>query len=345
MNEYCHGGDIYSRDIKYDFSANINPLGMPGSAKRALVSGIDRLEAYPDNECRELVSAIADFENVDEKFVLCGSGAADLIYRIVNALRPRKALLTAPAFSEYEKALRNIGCEVNYEFLDEENGFELTENVLEKIPDKDIFFLCTPNNPVGNTVDPELLGMITKRCCECGTALVSDECFMDFVEKNSKLSAKNYLASGVIVLKAFTKIFAMAGLRLGYLLCSNELAICKIRSAGSCWSVSTAAQIAGIAALSEKGYIEKTREYVDTQRRFLAEELKKFGFILYPSEANFILLKSNTDLEALLLEHKIAVRNCEDYNGLEKGFFRIAIRTRRENDILIKTIGRILKNG
>lgn len=345
MNEYTHGGDIYSREIEYDFSANINPLGMPEASVKALISNVSAFEVYPDIYCKKLVKAISKFEGVSEKYILCSNGAADLIYRIAYALSPKNALLTAPSFSEYAIALKNVGCKIQYETLYEENNFELTDSVLEKISENDIFFLCSPSNPIGNTVKPELLDKIVKRCTECGTRLVIDECFMDFVNDNEKLMSKKYLEKDVIILKAFTKIFAMAGLRLGYILCREKRVIDKVRESGSCWSVSAAAQIAGIAALSEKGYIEKTKKYIQTERIYLTGELKKLGFKVFPSKANFIFFKSKFDIETPLLERKIAVRSCKNYIGLNKDFFRIAVRKHEENELLINTIERILQNG
>lgn len=344
MDKYYHGGDIYSREIMYDFSASINPLGMPESSVNALMSDISKLEAYPDPECGELINAVAEYENTKKEYILCGNGASDLICRIVNSLKPKKALLTAPSFSEYARALKNIGCEIKYETLYEENGFAITESALKKISDADIFFLCSPNNPVGNTVAPELLYEIVKKCSETGTQLIIDECFMDFVIDNEKLSAKKYIDSGVIILKAFTKIFAMAGLRLGYIICGDRLILDKISSSGCCWSVSAAAQIAGAAAVCQSGYIKETMEYVKAERDFLIDEIEKFGFKIFPPEANFIFFKSQYDIEEKLLERKIAIRNCENYKGLQKGFFRIAVRTHKENVKLISEIERILQN-
>lgn len=345
MGNYGHGGDIYSRDIKYDFSANINPLGMPENAVSALISGISKLEAYPDTECAELTKAIAFYENVKKEYILCGNGASDLIYRLVYALRPKRALLIAPAFSEYARALESVGCEIEYELLLEKNGFELTDSVLRRIPNADIFFVCSPNNPIGNTVKPELRKKIAEKCTLSGTRLVADECFIDFVCGAEKLTAKNHLSSGVIVLKAFTKIFAMAGLRLGYIICEDPNVIARVKSIGQCWSVSSAAQIAGIAALSQKGYIEETKRFVAKEREYLSESLKKLGFKVFQSETNFIFFssESNTDIKSLLLSEKIAIRDCENYYGLGNGFFRIAVRTHSENLFLINTLERIMQ--
>ena len=339
-----HGGDIYTRDIEYDFSANINPLGMPQSVKTAIVGSIDAYEKYPDVNCTELKNAIAELENIDARNIVCGSGAADLIYKIVQVTAPKKALIIAPTFSEYEKALRSFGCEIEYFYLEEKNDFELSENIADRISGMDLMFLCNPNNPVGNIVNHALLQFIIDKCVANKTVIVVDECFMDFVEDSRKYSVKaDY--DNVIILKAFTKIYAMPGLRLGYLICKDESLCEKIENIGQCWSVSTVAQTAGAAALAEKKYIEKTVSYVKKERDFLTANLKKFGFKVYPSKANFIFFRTNFPIDKMLLNEKIAVRNCGNYVNLNENFFRIAVRTHKENEILINTLERILNNG
>ncbi len=345
MDRYIHGGDIYSRNIKLDFSSNINPLGMPDAALKALTSNIGMLEVYPDVNCTELVECISGFENVDPKNIFCSNGAADIIYRIVHAFHPKKALLTAPSFSEYAHALEMVGCKIEYEMLSEENDFELTECVLDKINSADIFFLGNPNNPDGKTVKPELLKRICKKCSEKNVLLIIDECFMDFVKGNEYKTAKIYLDSGVIVLKAFTKFYAMAGLRLGYVICSDVDIIRKIKETGPCWSVSSAAQLAGKAVFSDLDYYEKTRKYVWNERDYLSSSLEKLRFRVFSSEANFILFKSEYELEKELEKVKIAVRNCENYIGLNGNFFRTAVKKHEQNEMLINALERIVANG
>ena len=338
-----HGGDIYTRNIEYDFSANINPLGMPKSVKTAIFKNINACEKYPDVNCTKLKKAIAEFENVETQNIVCGNGAADLIYKIVWAAAPKKALIIAPTFSEYEKALRSFGCEIKYFNLDKKNDFELSEKILDKISDIDLMFVCNPNNPVGNIVNPDLMSQIIGKCTEYNIRIVVDECFLNFVENSQKYRVRAD-CSDVIVLKAFTKIFAMAGLRLGYLICKDESFCNKIENIGQCWSVSTVAQIAGIAALSEKNHIEKTIEYVKNERNFLTENMKNLGLKIYPSTANFIFFKTDFPIEKSLLKEKIAVRNCGNYINLNENFYRIAVRTHKENEILISTLERILNN-
>ena len=337
-----HGGDIYSKDIKYDFSANINPLGMPERVKKVICENIRLFERYPDCKCTSLKRAIADKENVSEKNIVCGNGASDLIYRIVRTICPKKALLIAPTFSEYEKALIQNNCNIEYYYLSEKYNFIIKEDILDKLVEKDIIFICQPNNPIGNVTDGKLLKKIAYKCREKNIILVVDESFLDFVPEYWQYELKAF-GDYVIILKAFTKIYAMAGLRLGYLICMNKNLCEIIEDCGQCWSVSVPAQISGEVALKESAYIEKTVNYVSSERNYLTENLKDLGFKIYPSESNFLMIKTNIPLDDMLLKEKIAIRNCDNYVGLGKGYFRIAVRTHEENEILIKALERIIK--
>lgn len=344
MVKSCHGGDIYSRNIKYDFSANINPFGMPLGVKNALIKHIKDFERYPDVNCTKLKNELAEHENVDAENIACGSGAADLIYRIVQTLKPKMAILPAPTFSEYEKALFSVGCEVDYYLLDKKDDFKLNDGILERLCGIDILFLCNPNNPVGNVIDRDLMEQIVNKCKDNSIYLVIDECFMDFVRDSEAYNVKAD-ENNIIVLKAFTKIYAMAGLRLGYMICCDTALIERIQNCGQCWNVSVPAQIAGIAALKEEGYIEKTIMLVSEERRYLTDALKKFGFKVYPSKANYIFFKCSLPLYRMLLNEQIAIRSCDNYVGLGDGYFRIAIRTHVENEMLINAIERSIENG
>ncbi len=153
MTEFIHGGDIYSLQKEYageilDFSANINPLGMPQGVKQAAIRALEDCAHYPDPACRRLSKALGEHEQVLPEQVICGNGAADLIFRIVLAKRPRKAVLTAPSFAEYQAALALMDCTVEYEYLEAEKDFLLTVSFLERLGgDVDLVFLCNPNNP------------------------------------------------------------------------------------------------------------------------------------------------------------------------------------------------------
>lgn len=340
-----HGGNVYRYKNYLDFSANINPLGMPESVRNAVVESADLCEIYPDPFCTELVGKISDYEKISPSCIVCGNGADDLIYRIVSALRPEKAVLCVPCFSEYAKALKENNCRITEYFLSEKNGFDIMSDFIDYLNhDTDIVFLCSPNNPTGKTVNIDLLENIAEKCLQNDIVLVCDECFMDFVCDGKNKSSRNFLNSKMIILKAFTKIYAMAGLRLGYAVFGSEELAEKVRSSGQYWSVSVPAQRSGIVALDESDYLLTTVEFIKKEREFLTTELSEMGLKVFESEANFIFFENNLPLDRLLEKEKILIRNCNNYSGLKNGFFRIAVKTHQENIIFVSALRRIL-NG
>lgn len=343
VNPTVHGGDIYSRRVEHDFSANINPLGMPESVKKAIVQSIRSFEHYPDVNCTRLREAIAAHDGFDTEKIVCGNGAADLIYRAVQVLSPKRALVAVPTFSEYERALLSFGCEAVHYNTRKEDNFSLREDFIDSIEGCQMVFVCNPNNPVGNLVKPELLRKIIEKCAMCGASLLIDECFMDFTGE-SPLSS-NDLTGNVMLLRAFTKIYAMAGLRLGYMLCSRSETAVKIKSCGQCWSVSVPAQVAGAAALNERDYVNFTVELIVEERSFLTQALKESGFEVFDSSANFILFRCGMPLGELLMSEGFAIRDCRNYPGLSEGYYRIAVRGHSENQLLVEAIKRCVKNG
>ena len=239
--ELVHGGDWagyraeFGRDA-LDFSANVSPLGLPAGVAAAITAALPMADRYPDPLCRALRTKLAAAEGVDAAQILCGNGAADLIYRLALALRPRRALLPAPTFAEYAAALETVDCDVQRFLLREENDFAVTDGFVDAIDDStDAVFLCQPNNPTGQVTPLVMVQKLLRRCADCGAVLVVDECFLDFLAARDALTAKTVLrdAPNLIILKAFTKLYAMAGVRLGYALCSDTALLDKMRAAGS----------------------------------------------------------------------------------------------------------------
>ena len=343
-----HGGDVYSARQKMkqeplDFSANINPMGMPPGAVRAAADALQQCTQYPDPLCRELRAALAAYEGIPAEQIVCGNGAADLIFRIVAATHPQRALLLEPTFAEYEQALRSMDCSIAYFPLQESEGFVLPEAFLQQLtPEINLLFLCNPNNPTGRTVPPALLREIWKRCEEAGILLVVDECFNEFLEHPEQNTLKGVLKTGAnaVILKAFTKSFAMPGLRLGYGLCGNKSLAERIFFCGQPWGVSIPAQAAGIAALQEQGYLERMRRLIQTERRWLSENLARLGLCVFPSEANYILFRTETEipLRERMEQHSVLIRACGNYRGLDDRYYRIAVRGHGENERLIAAL-------
>lgn len=338
-----HGGNIYKYKNYLDFSANINPLGMPESVKNAVIESADFCDVYPDPLCTGLVGKISEYEKT--KHIVCGNGADDLIYRIISAVRPENAVICSPSFTEYRKALEENNCKITEYILSEKNGFDVTADFADCLDfNTDIVFLCSPNNPTGKTININLLENIAGKCLEKNIILVCDECFMGFVTDGKNKSLRNFLNDNIIILKAFTKIYAMAGLRLGYAVFGSEELAEKVRRNGQYWSVSVPAQRGGISALDEKDYLLTTVEFVRKEREFLMSELSGMGLKVFEPEANFIFFRCSLPLDVLLEREKILIRNCSNYSGLEDGFFRIAVRTHEENIIFVSAVRRVL-NG
>jgi len=333
-----HGGDVYFRDIVLDLSSNINPSGMPEEVVQAIRDAADDCQRYPDAYCRELRHSISEAEGVPEDHIICGNGAAELIYAYAYSLpKDRPALIVSPTFSDYREALGSAGVQAEHWFLREEDGFRLTEDFLKtEFSAYSAVFICTPNNPTGIAVDPGLL----RRIAESGARLFCDMCFLDLTEDPERYGIPQLIESyrNVTVLRAFTKSYAMAGVRLGYAMTSDSAMLEEMSSRTQCWNVSSIAQKAGVAALRCGGWLRDSVRLITAERERLAEQIAGMGVEVWPGEANYLLLKTEKDLYGSMLKHRILVRDCSNYPGLGKGFYRIAVRDPSENDMFLDAL-------
>ena len=340
-----HGGDHYAEQVRLDFSANVNPYGTPEGVIRAVQEQLGEIWRYPDPYCRTLVAKIAAFEGVPSEMILCGSGAAELIYAFCDAAKPCRAAELAPTFSEYSLGLRRVGCVPDRYVLQEENDFapdgELIPFLEKKKPDA--VFLCQPNNPTGRLMENSLVEQVLLYCRKNNCLLFMDECFLDLTDEGESLKPFLKDFPQLFILKAFTKSYGMAGIRLGYCMSSNGNLLEKMSAAVQPWNVSNLAQAAGAAALEEREFLIKTRELIRTERPWLAAQLTDLGFRVCPSAANFILFRGPRDLHLELKKRGIAVRNCDNYAGLGAGWYRIAVRQHHENEDLIRTVRRCME--
>ena len=334
-----HGGNIDRKQNLLDFSANINPLGMPDAVRSAIIQAASDCVHYPDPYCTALTGKLSEYENIPASQIVCGNGAADLICRIAYAFRPRHALIPVPTFSEYAFALHETGCQVTEYPLDDAQNYTLHEDFLSGICNRiDLVFLCTPNNPTGQLIYPGFLHQIAEKCRRYDILLVCDECFLRFCTDAERYSLRPYSNENVIILNAFTKLYAIPGLRLGYALCGAEHNAQKLRQTSQFWSVSVPAQAAGIAALEETDWIPETVRYVSAERAFLSVALRKAGLYVYDGAANFLLLRAPADFADRMEQHQILVRRCADFRGLTDEHFRIAVRAHDENLALISAL-------
>lgn len=341
MNKYEHGGDCYRNQIDYDFSVSINPLGIPKAGYLAFCESAMYLERYPDDKGEALCLALAGKEGIWPENILLGNGSAELIYALCHYLRPGKALAPAPCFGEYERAVQAAGGVMAYDPLKESGGFCLDEDFLSAIgKETDLVFLCNPGNPSGSLIQGGLIEKVAEKCEQEGIWLCLDECFLPFLPKERELTMLGKLQkySHLIVLRAFTKIYGMPGLRLGYACSGNGKLLEGIKASMQPWNTSVPAQMAGLAILkADSSYLSKTKEMLEKERAYLTKELSDgLAEKVYPSEANFILFKSRKGLQELLLKEKILIRDCSNFENLSEGYYRIGIRTHEENQELIR---------
>ena len=329
-----HGGDVYGAEVAFDFSSNVNPLGTPPNVLAAISHAALHVRQYPDPYCRALTAAIAAHEAVPEDFILCGAGAAELIYACCDALRPKKAMELAPTFLEYSAAASHFGAEVvcvplrSPEFLPDS---KILDKLQEKAPD--VLFLCTPNNPTGQTISRTLLQSVLDVALAQGTRVLLDECFLDLLARYENL----------LILKAFTKSYALAGLRVGYCLTGDTRLLSQMAACSQPWNVSLPAQEAAVAALQNPDWVQRARALVSEQREYLTRALQSLKLTVCPSRANYLLFCAPVGLDEALRREKIAIRNCGNYPGLCPGWYRVAVRLAKENEALVEAIRRAME--
>jgi len=337
-----------------DFSANINPLGFPQWLRPMVSATVADLVHYPDPGAGAMTEAICKRYAANEQEVLCGNGTAEIISLLPLAAGFSNALIPVPTYVDYAHACTAASMGVHWLALSEADGFALDFDALSgrlssaPFHGKALVFICRPNNPTGNTPDAGAIRTLARDFP--ASLFVIDEAFGDFVENFDSLAVNR--PENVIVLLSLTKIFALPGLRMGAALANPSIAgaVSRIQP---CWSVNTLAQAAAARALKDHDFIGKTRAYVARQRRSLTRKLGDIpGFHVYPGDADFLLVKTGrTDMDArrlasaLLDREGIAIRVCDNYQGLDHRFFRVAVRTKEENDRLVSAITRVRDNG
>lgn len=339
-----HGGDIYTNKVKIDFSVNVNPLGIPKSVEDALHKAVYHCHEYPDINAIALKNALAKNLAIDKDYLLLGNGASEIFMAIAHTIKAKKILLPIPSFYGYQYVANAMESQIEYALLKEENGFLPGEDFFDKLKeDIDLIFLANPNNPTGLRLDKKYLIKILDICKEKNIFLVLDECFIPFCQKDQSLLSEIEKYKNLLIVGAFTKIYSIPGVRLGFLVTSNMDLNKKISSHLPEWNLSVFAQEAGLACTKESAFIEKTASYVKKEREFLSEKLEDMGITSYPGEGNFILIYSEKPLYDLLLERGILIRDCQNFKGLSNGYYRIAVKSREENKILLRELGECLE--
>ena len=344
VQQNIHGGDIYRNQVSLDFSVNINPFGMPQRVREALEAAVAWCERYPDIRSEALRDAIAGAKGIAPADIVCGNGASELFPAILRAVHAKKVLLPVPSFYGYEYAAKAADSHIKYAYLSEETAFCPGKELLQALTaDIDLLFLANPNNPTGQLLGREYLLELLEHCRQQGIIVVLDECFIEFCETDTEqprsLLGKIDQYENLLLVRAFTKSFAMPGVRLGYLVCSNEGLREKIRRQLPEWNLSVFAQRAGIVCAEQaEQYLQDTVEYVKTERAYLREGLEALGIRVVSGEADFLLLYTTQPIYDRLLAKGILIRNCENFRGLGEGYYRIAVKKQEENEVLLREL-------
>jgi aminotransferase class I and II len=382
-----HGGNIYKvfreKNIKeiLDYSSNINPYGIPESLKSRIIENLEILERYPDPDYVELREKLANLNNVNLSDIILGNGATEIIFLFMKVINPKKILIVSPTFGEYERAVKAVGTsrnsidlscsddnknienkeiEIEYFELKESDDFKLNignlKNQLEK--KYDLLIICNPNNPTGKFLKLAQTEEILKECNKYDTKLFIDEAFIEFLADGMKESIINTEENkkNLFVTRAFTKFFAIPGLRLGYGMYFDKELEQKISEKKEPWSVNNIAELAGLTVLDDTEYIEKTLKWITKEKIYMYEKLNEIsGIKVYETEVNFITGKIDEKLfsEGLnvkilrekMLEQGILIRDASNFKFLDERFFRLAIKDRASNDRVIEVLKGIFQTN
>lgn len=347
-----HGGELYDKNIRQDFSVSLNPYPCPPAVREALLAAAEEAERYPDYYQTAFREAVCRAENrlcaltLTPDNVLGGNGASELLAAIVRLTAPKKALLVVPGFSGYEYAVRMV------------EGCEIVRSGIEDLPahihaDTDLLILGNPNNPTGRGLDPELLPEILAKCRETGCRVIADECFFRLsdaaLSTQSIRSAKKYIGEfpELFVVDAFTKLFSIPGVRIGYVL-SQEKNIRRLRDVLPEWNMSVFAQRAGTVCAEilcrDASFLRESLSLIRKEREYLTGKLRDCGIRVMESECNFLLLDCTQapdhgkELGEALLGQGILIRDCSSFDTLGKGYYRIAVKDHGANELLVKAI-------
>lgn len=381
-----HGGNIYKvfreKNIKeiLDYSSNINPYGIPESLKKRITENLEVLERYPDPDYVELRQKLANLNKVNLSDIILGNGATEIIFLFMKVINPKKILIVSPTFGEYERAVKateisgdtvslsssngdnknieNKKIEIEYFELKESDDFKLNiGNLKNELENKyDLLIICNPNNPTGKFLKLAQTEEILKECNKYNTKLFIDEAFIEFLADRMKESIINTEENkkNLFVTRAFTKFFAIPGLRLGYGMYFDKELEQKISEKKEPWSVNNIAEMAGLTVLDDTEYIEKTLKWIVEEKIYMYEKLNEIsGIKSYETEVNFItgkidekLFSEGLNVKVLrekMLEQGILIRDASNFKFLDERFFRLAIKDRESNKRVIEVLREIFR--
>lgn len=353
-----HGGDLAAAAERFaisaaefcDFSTNINPLGPPEGLLEELKKHMEKdLLQYPTPHARELRRGLCSFLKVDKGRILLGNGANELIHLFFLWKKPKRVIIPSPSFAEYERAARLAGARVERLPLSLENPSRNFQLPAAGLSPGDVLVFCNPNNPTGISYPREFLERMLEEASAREATVLLDESFFLFTGKPLRDSFAYSDYSHLWTVISLTKLWALPGLRLGYMV-GPEQEVGLLTKNGDPWRVNALAQRAGLYCLAQEDYLSRSLELIRCERDFLQEELRQLEkFKVYNGEANFLLLRgeregfSSEELCEELASRALLLRDASNYPGLDGRYFRIAVKTRRENEKLLKELQEVLQ--
>ena len=347
-----HGGDIYSNKVNIDFSVSLNPFvrDILGNAFDDMLSeaaerAFKRAGAYPDPKFEGLRDTLAKAEGVNADEIVPGNGASEVLLSAIRSLDPKNVLLPVPCFTGYEHILKGIrDCKINRFYLKE--PFDIDEDLVSFISgskdDIDLMILTDPGNPTGKNIDENILEELLKVSTEKGIKIILDESFYYLSKKGAqkKENRVRKLISGygdLIIIRSFTKLFALPGIRMGYAIADKVLAD-KIKDHQPEWNLSVLHEeiMNRLCGLATEDYINRSYRLISRERDRFYEELKRKYEKVCRSDSVYITFKAQNDLYQKMLENGILIRDLSDVSGLGQGYYRVAVRKEKEQGIFLR---------
>lgn len=338
----AHGGNAPGGGC-VDFSASLNPLGPPPQAIRAYHEATAKISKYPSPYPRQLEARIAAWLGVEPDTVIAGNGSTQLIYLVARVLHPRSAFVVIPTFSEIANALFAAGSKPFPILTRAEDNFRFSRSALHYALEggADAVFIGRPNSPTGVLIGFDDSADIARECARRNAWCVIDEAFIEFGDAPRSTAELLDSNSKVIVFRSMTKIFAIPGLRLGYLLGSADF-VRKLRDVIEPWSVNTVAEQVALACVdSAEDFIARARRSLKDERRRLEEQLGRLSALrVFPSAANFLMFaisgeKSRGEFGRYMTSRGLAIRDLSALPGCGPGMYRIGVRLRSDNERLL----------
>ncbi|WP_147533604.1 threonine-phosphate decarboxylase CobD [Bacillus marasmi] len=361
IEKYGHGGDLLTAQTQFglgstpllDFSANINPLGPPPKVMQTIKEQLETIVHYPDPAQRKLKEKLARRLELQTEQIIIGNGAAECMALIILALEPKTVGVVYPCFSEYEKLSNAFGAKIKACYGRAEQQFKpKLQDLFALFNEVDLVFIGHPNNPTGVIYSLAELEEIAAQAESTNTYLVIDEAFIDFIPKNKQVTLLPNLEQykNIIFVRSMTKFYAIPGLRLGFAVAQPEI-IAKLQNKQVTWSVNQLALTAGEICLDEIQYEEETIALIEEQREYLKQAIQeRFGWFVFSGQANFLLIRLPQSMNVAKLQWEmgkrgVMIRSCAMYPGLTDQDFRIAVRTKQENDQLLSALQKVVDEG